>query len=104
MKLTITRILHKIFFCTNILIILTGRADAQPSFGNFSKNFVAGYTALKIPDLELSYVTGLQHIGNADAVKKQMDFFTSVQNGLSLFSSDKLTSSQKVDYKLIKYE
>src|ERR1700755_2322495 len=93
----------KLFLLLLCALSLGHFANAQSSFDDFSKNFVSGYTALKIPDLELSYVTGLQNIGTADAVKKQLDFFTSVQKGLSSYSTYRLNPSQKIDYKLIRY-
>lgn len=86
-------------------ILLTITASAQnKSFERFTRNFVSGYDALKIPDLELSYVSNLKHIGSASAVQKQLGFFEGVRSGLVEFDRATLTAAQKTDYDLIKYE
>jgi len=93
------------FFFGLCMLLLTFSASAQqPKFDEFSKNFVRGYKALHIPDLELSYVSGLEHIGSAKSVQKQIDFFQSVKTKLTTFKTGGLSSSQKTDYQLIKYE
>lgn len=79
-------------------------ANKQQTFDAFCKDFVAGYNELHIPQLELSYVSGLEHIGTAADVQKQLDFFTKVNTGLLAFKEDQLTQSERVDYQLIIYE
>jgi uncharacterized protein (DUF885 family) len=59
---------------------------------------------LHIPDLELSYVAGLQHIQPADSIQKQFAFFRSVQSQLPSYKIEALNPSQKTDYELMKYE
>jgi len=86
-------------------ILFTISASAQnKNFGQFSRDFVSGYNALNLPQLELSYVNNLKHIGPAAAIQKQLDFFNSVRSRLAVFSSGTLTAPQRTDYELIKYE
>jgi uncharacterized protein (DUF885 family) len=95
----------RLFFVSICVFILSfTAADAQQKFDQFSAKFVSGYQSLHIPDLELSYVSGLQHIGSAANVQKQIDFFTSVKSRLSFYKSKDLKSSQKLDLGLIQYE
>ncbi|WP_448702400.1 DUF885 domain-containing protein [Mucilaginibacter sp. AW1-3] len=80
-------------------------ASAQPkSFDAFSKDFVSGYQLLNMPQLELSYVANLQHIGTAEQLKKQQTFFAQVKADLAAYDPAKLNASQKTDYTLIAYE
>jgi len=74
------------------------------NFDAFSKDFVDGYKALNIPDLELSYITALQNIKDTTLIQKQVIFFKSISSQLNLFHTEQLSPSQKIDYELIKYE
>lgn len=96
--------MKKVFPCIFALLFSLAATAQNQTFGAFAKKFVTGYKDLHIPDLELSYVSGLQHIGSAAAVQKQMDFFRSISTQLAAFDPKKLTPSQKTDYGLIKYE
>ncbi|HTI61273.1 DUF885 domain-containing protein [Mucilaginibacter sp.] len=96
--------MKKALLCIFTTIIGLAASAQNQKFEPFAKKFVAGYKELRIPDLELSYVSGLQHIGTAKAVQKQVDFFRSVQMGLAAFDPKALSLSQKTDYELIKYE
>jgi uncharacterized protein (DUF885 family) len=71
---------------------------------NLLKYFVKGYQALNIPQTELSYVAGLQHIKSADGIKKQLDFFMAVKAQLPGYKTAELTPSQQQDRELITYE
>jgi uncharacterized protein (DUF885 family) len=86
------------------LILSVSPAKKQQTFDDFCKDFVTGYNGLHLPQLELSYVSGLEHIGTVADVQKQLDFFKKVKIGLSAFKADKLTEQEKVDYQLISYE
>jgi uncharacterized protein (DUF885 family) len=77
---------------------------AQEKFDSFSKDFVKGYLALNIPDLDLSYVSGLQHIHAAGSLKKEIAFFSEVKAQLPHFEVEKLNAAQTISYHLIKYE
>lgn len=95
----------KLFLLIVAIFILALSATAQQQkFDDFSKKFVHGYNALHMPQLELSYVSGLRHIGSAPAIQKQLDFFRSVKAGLPAYKPSALNPSQKVDYELIRYE
>ena len=96
--------MKKILLCIFALLFSFAASAQDQKFEAFTKKFVTGYKDLHIPDLELSYVSGLQHIGSAKAVQKQVDFFRSAKTQLTVFDPKELTSSQKTDYELIKYE
>ncbi|XHR92449.1 hypothetical protein ACFJIV_19065 [Mucilaginibacter sp. UC70_90] len=67
----------------------------QSPFDAFCNDFVAGYTELHLPQLELSYTSGLEHIGTAADVHKQLTFFEKVKTGLSAFKADQLSEPEK---------
>jgi uncharacterized protein (DUF885 family) len=95
----------KAVFFTLVVFIAALSASAQThNFDDFSKKFVSGYQALHIPDLDLSYVSGLEHIGSAESIQKQLDFFMAIKAELPLYKAAKLTPSQKLDHDLIQYE
>jgi uncharacterized protein (DUF885 family) len=95
----------KILFFVLVTSLFPLLTFAQPQkFDEFSKKFVSGYQSLHIPDLDLSYVSGLQHIRSADSIQRQLDFFRSVQKELPSYKTEALNSSQKTDYDLITYE
>ena len=95
----------KVFFvAVGTLILSFTIADAQQKFDQFSAKFVNGYQSLHMPDLELSYVSGLQHIGSAESIQKQEEFFRSIKSQLASFKADELTPAQQTDHQLISYE
>lgn len=97
--------LMKVFFVAVGAFMLTfSVAGAQQKFDDFTKSFVSGYQSLHMPNLELSYVSGLEHIGSADDIKRQQDFFASVESKLSSYKVEELIPAQKLDYSLISYE
>ncbi len=85
------------------LLCLSGFKN-EPGFDQFAARFVKGYTALKIPQLDLSYVTMLKQIKPAEEIKRQADFFEAIKSEQKKISTAGLTSSQKQDYELIVYE
>jgi uncharacterized protein (DUF885 family) len=94
-----------LLFSMGVFILSSVTTSAQQmNFVQFSENFVTVYDSLHLPDLELSYVSGLQHIRSADSVQKQLAFFTSVKSQLSTYKESDLPDSQKTDYELIRYE
>ncbi|MBB6110491.1 protein of unknown function [Mucilaginibacter lappiensis] len=95
----------KTFIATISLCILSlFHINKQQNFDAFCSKFVSGYKALNLPELDLSYVTGLEHIGSAEALQKQLVFFKSVRAELGNYSPAELNPSQKTDYALIDYE
>ena len=54
--------MRNLFTCFFLLLAFTV-VQAQQKFDDFSKDFVKRYQDLHMPDLELSYVSGLQRIG-----------------------------------------
>ncbi len=94
----------KKLFSSLVLMLTFTFVHAQQKFSDFSKDFVKEYNALNLPQLELSYVSGLQHIGSMESVQKQKDFFESIKAGLTTFKLNGLTPEQKTDYRLISYE
>jgi len=95
----------KVFLLSLCAFMLSLSALAQQkNFDQFSKDFVSEYQSLHMPDLELSYVSGLEHIGSAVNIQKQLDFFRSIQSQLPAYKNATLNPSQKLDYELMKYE
>lgn len=78
--------------------------SAQVKFIQFREEFVKGYHALNIPSLDLSYVSGFQHIQSADSIQQQIIFFKSVQARLGGYDARKLNQAEKMQYDLMKYE
>jgi uncharacterized protein (DUF885 family) len=93
-----------LLFCAGFFMLSFFDARAQQKFDAFSARFVSEYTALNLPQPELSYVSGLEHIGTEAAIQKQQEFFKWADTGLSNFKVETLSPSQKIDYELIKYE
>lgn len=87
-----------------IVFLSSVASPQQPDFDAFSKKFVSGYNALNMPQLDLSYITNLQHIGSAAQIKKQYIFFTEIKSRLSSYDPKLLNASQKTDYELMRYE
>lgn len=95
----------KIFFLSLGIAISSIAASAQhQKFGQFTTDFVSGYKSLHLPDLELSYVSGFQHIQSADGVQKQLEFFSKIKSQLATYKENELTPSQKTEYRLMRYE
>lgn len=93
----------KFFFTAFILFCVTGFKDAS-TFDEFSARFVKGYTALNIPQLDLSYVTMLKQIKSAVEIQKQIAFFESIKEEQKKYGINNLSEIQKLDYELIAYE
>ncbi|HWD90416.1 MAG TPA: DUF885 domain-containing protein [Mucilaginibacter sp.] len=93
-----------IFLSLGIALITFSAPGQQRKFDDFSVEFVKGYKALNLPQLELSYASGFKHIQSADSVQKQMDFFGKIKGRLASYKENELAASQKIDYELIKYE
>lgn len=87
-----------------VFIICFLFTNKTQNFSSFSNNFVSGIKALKVPELELSYVSGLEHIGSLVDVEKQLSFFSDIKSRLSQFKFEQLTEQQKIDFNLISYE
>ncbi|MEP6844993.1 MAG: DUF885 family protein, partial [Panacibacter sp.] len=94
----------KIALCTYLL--LTGCAEAQSpkDFGRFRDSFIAGYQALHIPDLELSYTNNLQHIQSLYNIQQQLDFFNFADKKLNHFEGLWITEKERFDLDLMHYE
>lgn len=87
-----------------LVILSCACSSSQSTFSAFSNKFVKEYQALKIPSVELSYVTNLQHIPGAAEIEKQTIFFKKVLTGIAAFKNQYLTPQQQTDYDLIQYE
>jgi len=95
----------KLFFLSISALLLSFSVSAQnKAFDRFATDFVKRYNALNLPQLELSYVSNLQHITSAREVQKQVEFFTLIREELASYDVNSLSGSQKTDYRLIKYE
>ncbi|OCX52289.1 hypothetical protein BEL04_12495 [Mucilaginibacter sp. PPCGB 2223] len=87
-----------------ITVISLSASAQQKNFDEFADDFVSGYKALKMPQLDLSYVTNLQHIGTVAQIKDQQAFFTQIKAGLAAYDQTRLSPLQKTDYQLMAYE
>jgi len=95
----------KLFLVSISVLLFSFSVSAQnKAFARFSADFVKGYNVLNLPQLELSYAAGLQHIQSADNVRKQEGFFTRIKKQLASYNAAQLSDAQKIDYKLIQYE
>lgn len=95
----------KALFATLACCLLPfGGMAQQPTFSQFSDRFADNYQALRLPELELSYVEGFKHIKPAGDVQKQAIFFEQVKAGLKAYNVSQLSPSQKQDYQLIAFE
>ncbi|MDP9081330.1 MAG: DUF885 domain-containing protein [Bacteroidota bacterium] len=90
--------------CLSALLLCLCGFKSPETFDQFTDEFVKGYTSLKIPQLELSYVTMLKQIKSADEIQKQIAFFESIKSEQKQYNLKDLTTSQKQDYELIAYE
>src|SRR5258707_1380793 len=97
-------IIRFIYTCLSVMFLSSVTVQAQSLFAAFSAKFVSGYMALNLPELDLSYVSGLQHIGSAASIQKQADFFEKMAKELPAYKANALSNSEKVDFELIKYE
>ncbi|MDB4921588.1 DUF885 domain-containing protein [Mucilaginibacter sp.] len=93
----------KPIYLSAILICLTG-FKTQETFDQFTDKFVKGYRALKIPNLDLSYVNVLKQIKPADQIRKQIAFFESIRSEQKKYAIGSLSNGQQQDYELIAYE
>ena len=93
----------KLIYAFTCLLCLTAYKSPE-TFDQFTDKFVDGYKALKIPQLELSYVTMLKQIKPADEIQKQIAFFEDIQSEQQKIAIAGLSPSQKQDYELIAYE
>jgi uncharacterized protein (DUF885 family) len=76
----------------------------QKSFDAFTEKFVKAYTALHIPDLEMSYVDDIKDIKTADSVNKEISFFSQIKLEIGAFKLEALTPAQQEDELQISYE
>ena len=90
--------------CLFISLLCSTGFKNQPDFNQFTAGFVKGYTALKIPQLDLSYVTMLKQIKSPEEIKRQVVFFESIKSEEKKINITGLTPGQKQDYELIAYE
>ncbi|MDB5089912.1 MAG: hypothetical protein JWR09_3906 [Mucilaginibacter sp.] len=90
--------------CLSAMLLCLSGFKSPETFDQFTNEFVKGYKALKIPQLELSYVTMLKQIKPADEIKKQTAFFESIKSKQKTYNLKNLSNGQKQDYELIAYE
>src|ERR1700757_5021417 len=96
--------LNKLILISFLSFIGTNQPDKSANFDAFSKKFVAGYTALHIPDLALSYTENLKNIKSANDVTHQITFFQGIKQELKQFELLRLSPAETQDFKLISYE
>jgi len=96
--------LNKLILISLLSFIGTNQPKKANNFDAFSKKFVAGYKALHIPDLALSYAENLKNIKSANDVTHQTAFFEGIKQELKRFKRQQLSPAEKQDFKLISYE
>ncbi|MGN6178870.1 MAG: DUF885 domain-containing protein [Mucilaginibacter sp.] len=95
----------KSLFITVVIGLWPGtHRDQQKNFSAFEDKFVKEYTALKIPGLELPYVSDIKDIKSADSVDKEIHFFNAAKKKLAGFTAASLNPVQQQDYLQIRYE
>jgi len=97
--------MKKIFAAASVILFIGClKAQTVKDFAGFRDNFVTGYKALNIPDLELSYAENLQHIQPAHDIQKQTEFFNDASKRLERFESMWITDEERNDLDLMKFE
>ena len=90
--------------CLSVCLFLLTGFKRPETFDQFTAEFVKRYTALKIPPLDLSYVTMLKQIKPADQIQKQLAFFEWAKAEQKKYAIAGLSEIQKQDCELIVYE
>ncbi|MES2278526.1 MAG: DUF885 domain-containing protein [Bacteroidota bacterium] len=96
--------MKKFFVALSVCLVPLSAFTQQTDFNQFADKFVTGYKALHIPDLEMSYVSGLKNIQPLSGIEKQIRFFESVKSRIKVYDTTHLNLSQKQDYELISFE
>ena len=68
------------------------------------EEYVVGYKAFNIPELELSYIENLKNISPLDSISTQVAFFQSIQEKLKNIDRDELDANYQSDYKTLEFE
>lgn len=97
--------MRRVFVLFNIMLFFScAQAQSAKDFEAFRDNFVKGYKALNIPELELSYAANLQHIKSLSEIQKQTDFFSDALKKLERLESIWITEEDRNDLDLMKFE
>src|SRR3569833_1353764 len=95
----------KLFLVSISVLLFSLSVSAQnKAFARFSAAFVKGYYVLNLPQLELSYASGLQHIQSADNVRKLEGYFTRIKKLLASYYAAQLSDALKIDFNMFLYE
>lgn len=73
-------------------------------FDTLRKQFLEGYTALDIPNLQVNYVQNLRSIKSVEDVKKQEAFFKTIKEQLASVNTLNLEEYERLDYYIMTYE
>ncbi|QKJ31885.1 DUF885 domain-containing protein [Mucilaginibacter mali] len=92
------------FYIVAICLLPFAGMAQQATFSQFADKFADGYQALRLPQLELSYVEGFKKIQPAANIQKQITFFEGIKTGLKAYNVNQLSPGQKLDYQLIAFE
>lgn len=90
-----------LFFLT-ITLQLSGQHTV--SFDQLKSDFIAGYTSLDIPGLNLDYTLNLAAIGNKEEVEKQAAFFSKFKKSLQGVQRTRLNKQEQLEYDVLNYE
>ena len=88
---------------TLFAVLLPGRARAQ-TVSALAADYLAGYQQLHIPDEGFDYQANLRQLPPAEALRRQSDFFLSVQRRLAALPRRPLSLAQQITYDHLAYE
>ncbi len=74
------------------------------SFEMLRKQFLEGYTALDIPNLQVNYVQNLMAIKSVEEINNQETFFKAVKEQLASVNPLNLEEYERLDYYIMNYE
>src|ERR1700741_1317581 len=97
--------MKKIFMAAAVILCIGClKAQTVKDFAAFRDNFITGYKALNIPELELGYAENLQHIQPVYNIQKQTEFFNDASKKIEIFESLWITDEERNDLDLMKFE
>jgi hypothetical protein len=85
-------------------VTLLHAQPAQHSYQTLLEDFETEYSALGIPNLELSYVNNLKNVGSEAELNAQEEFFQKYQQRLKQHSNDDFSEKDRVTYQVLMYE
>ncbi|HIB49123.1 MAG TPA: DUF885 domain-containing protein [Flavobacteriaceae bacterium] len=82
---------------------LSSQSDSQ-SFSQTLERFKSEYNQHDIQPITLSYVTNIQNVASAKALKEQQEFFETYQSTLKTFPFEELSDKEQLYHQILTYE